>query len=69
MKSHDCVERVNAPLKAHNTKLLEVITFGPGPERIALATTKADDKVRKKPALFFASHCPMCGVKLDGAGE
>lgn len=63
-EKHDCVERVNALLKEHNTRLMGVITFGEGPERIALATVKADDKVRKKPALFFASYCPMCGVKL-----
>lgn len=64
-EKHDCVERVNALLKEYNTRLMGVITFGEGPERIALATVKADDKVRKKPALFFASYCPMCGVKLD----
>lgn len=65
--AHDCVERVNALLKEHNTRLMDVITLanGPQPERIALATQKADDKVRKKPALFFASYCPMCGVKLE----
>jgi len=62
--THDCVARVNELLKPHNTALTGVINFGEGPERIALATTKADDKVRKKPAMFFATYCPMCGVKL-----
>lgn len=64
--AHDCVERVNALLKEHNTRLLDIIALasGPQPKRIALATQKADDKVRKKPALFFASYCPMCGIKL-----
>jgi len=65
MSKHDCVERVNALLKEHNTALMGVITFGDGPERIALATVKADDKLRKKPALFFATYCPMCGVRLE----
>ena len=64
-KQHTCVAEVNAMLKEQNTALLGVITLGPGPERIALATVKADDQVRKKPVLFFASYCPMCGVKLD----
>lgn len=63
--SHNCVEKINALLAEHNTRLMGIISFGPGPERIALATVKADDKVRKKPALFFATYCPMCGVKLD----
>lgn len=64
--AHDCVARINALLAEYNTALASFITFGDGPERIALMTQKADDKVRKKPALFFASYCPMCGIKLDG---
>lgn len=64
-KAHDCVDRINGLLAEHNTQLMQVITFGPGPERIALATQKLDDKVRKKPVLFFASHCPFCGIKLE----
>ena len=64
--AHDCVQRINELLKPYNTALLSVITMSDGPERIALATEKADPAVRKKPALFFASYCPMCGVKLDG---
>lgn len=63
-KKHDCVDRVNALLKEHNTRLMDVITLD-GKERIALATSKADDKVRKKPVLFFATYCPMCGIELE----
>lgn len=63
--AHDCVNRINELLKPHNTMLMGVITFCDGPELIALATQKADDKVKKNPALFFATYCPMCGLKLD----
>ena len=64
LTAHDCVNRVNELLKPYNTALLGVFSFGDGPERIALATTKADEKSRKKPAMFYATYCPMCGVKL-----
>ena len=64
---HDCVARINALLKEHNTKLAEAIAIGSDRECIVLATSKADEKLRKKPALLFATFCPMCGVKLKGA--
>jgi hypothetical protein len=66
--NHDCVERINALLAPHNTALASFITFGDGnAERIALMTQKADVQTRKKPVMFFASYCPMCGIKLDGS--
>lgn len=63
--SHDCVKQINELLAPSNTRLAEAISFSSNTrELIILATVKADDKVRRKPALFFASFCPMCGVKL-----
>ena len=68
--SHACVENVNKMLaeSGSNTRLASAICFSNAErELIMLATVKADDAVRKKPSLFFASYCPMCGVKLRGA--
>jgi hypothetical protein len=63
--SHDCVARINALLAERNTVIAQAISFGPPRELIQIATAKADHKVRGKPALFFASHCPFCGAKLE----
>lgn len=63
--THDCVKRINALLVDKNTVIAEAISFGPPRELIQIVTAKADRKVRGKPALFFASHCPFCGVKLS----
>lgn len=65
---HDCFKRINEQLKPHNTQLAMAIDFsGKNRELIQVTTVKADDKVRKKPAAMFASHCPFCGVKLAGS--
>jgi hypothetical protein len=60
---HDCVERINELLKKHNTRLTSFITMD-GRDRIAVTTEKADSAIKKKPVIFFATYCPMCGVKL-----
>ena len=65
--SHDCVKRINELLAPHNTALASIISFDVNaPERIALMTEKVDAKNRKKPVLFLASFCPMCGLHLAG---
>ena len=67
--SHDCVKRVNEQLADHNTRLSWAIgVIGSEGELIQLATCKADEKKRGRPALMFASHCPFCGVKLAREG-
>lgn len=65
---HDCVQRINALLADKNTVIATAISFGAQRELIQIVTCKANDKVRGKPALFFASHCPFCGVKLNTGG-
>jgi hypothetical protein len=64
---HDCIKSMNEGLKPYNTQLSMAIDFsGKNRELIQLATVKADNAVRKKPASVFASYCPFCGVKLAG---
>lgn len=66
--SHDCVKRINEQLAAYNTRLPIALNIeNPKREMIALATVKADDKVRLKPVTMYASYCPFCGVKLGDA--
>lgn len=66
MSTHTCVDRVNEHLAAKNTKLAEAISFDqPERELIQLSTVKRDAAVRgTRTAAFFATFCPMCGVKL-----
>ena len=65
MSKHDCVRRINEQLKPHNTALAGAICFSePERELIQVATVKADQKMRVKPRLMFASFCPFCGVNL-----
>lgn len=66
-EEHKCVDRVNDQLKSRNTRLSLAFSLAADRELIMLATEKADPSVRKKPVLFFANYCPMCGVKLRGA--
>lgn len=61
---HDCVSRINGLLAEHNTVIAIGLATGGG-EYIQIATAKADHTKRGKPVLFFASHCPFCGVKLN----
>ena len=64
---HDCIKRINEQLKPFNTALSMAVDFsGKNRELIQLATVKADSTNRKKPSAMFASHCPFCGVKLEG---
>jgi hypothetical protein len=66
-KKHDCIERINEQLKPFNTALAMAIDLsGKNRELIQVATVKADTADRKKPSAMFASHCPFCGVKLEG---
>lgn len=65
---HDCVRRVNEELKVHNTQIGWALSLGnPGRELIPVATIKADSSVRKKPMALYATYCPFCGNKLEGA--
>jgi hypothetical protein len=67
MKAHmpepcDCVERINAePYMIERNTAIELPMFGP--QRALVRTMKRDEKVRKKPSLMFATHCPFCGSK------
>ncbi len=65
MNQHDCVKRVNALLAEKNTEISVAISFAtPTRELIRVATVKANPNLRGKPVNFFASFCPICGVKL-----
>ena len=66
-QKHDCIQRINEQLTAHNTRIAQAIDFsGKNRELIQVATVKADEGVRKKPSAMFATFCPFCGVKLEG---
>lgn len=70
MTKHDCIDKMNEMLKNHNTRLSHAIDFSSKPrELVLLATSKANEKVRRKPAMVFASYCPFCGNKLEGVGN
>lgn len=58
----DCIERVDAKLAEHNSKI-ELPWFGPQLPR--LITMKKDAKIRGKPVGIFATFCPFCGVKYQ----
>lgn len=64
----ECIAQINADLakRGLNTRI-ETPLFGP--KKAMICTVKADDKKREKPAILFASHCPICGEKYSAEGE
>lgn len=67
--NHDCVARVNEQLREHHTMIIAPLSLGtPSRELIGVATVKRFDAPRGKKAMsLFATFCPFCGKKLDGA--
>lgn len=62
---HDCMKKINSLLAPHNSELTPIFSFEDGmPERIAVMTSKVDEKKRGKPMMLYATFCPFCGVKL-----
>lgn len=65
----DCIKRVNAQLKPHDTEL--VLTFrlteSLGINSTLAIPTKwiAGIKKRKKPMTIVITFCPFCGKKAD----
>lgn len=65
--SHDCIKRINEQLSEHNTRIATALSiYETSRELIQITTVKANDAVRKKPAMMFASFCPFCGINLKG---
>lgn len=64
----ECVERVNnEPIMIENNTQIMLPWFGP--QRAMLITMKLDEKKRGKPKEFFATYCPLCGVKYEPDSE
>jgi hypothetical protein len=59
-----CIERTNAFLADHNTRITLPML---GPQLPFVLTEKVDDKKRGKPAFLFATYCPLCGEKYSDA--
>lgn len=58
----DCIKKANTDLaeRGINTRIETPII---GSQKAMIRTVKADGKKREKPAILFASHCPICGEK------
>lgn len=64
---HTCLTEMNDLLREYNTQISGVIDFsGLNRELVQISTAKFNDKIRKKPRVLFATHCPFCGIKLKG---
>lgn len=55
----DCVKRLEAEIKDHNTAIVTEVFSG----NAVIATYKLDSKKRGKPLAARASFCPFCGEK------
>jgi hypothetical protein len=62
----DCIEKANAHLAQHNTKIMFPMI---GPQLPFVETIKIDSKKRGLPVKMFASYCPFCGDKLDSTSD
>ncbi|CAD7023301.1 hypothetical protein REJC140_00160 [Pseudorhizobium endolithicum] len=66
-----CIETVNEKLAERNTRLTLPLVFGrkPGePERLMIVTEQIETGRGKAKAVgMFATCCPFCGVKYEGA--
>lgn len=65
----DCVEKMDAKLADHNTKLDLTLCFprdnSPAFVRPRVATMKIESRVRKGPALAIPTFCPFCGTPYE----
>jgi hypothetical protein len=63
----DCVEKVNANLKPHNTVLSEIsmlnMMSGTSRQSLKIATEKLHRK-RSKVKVVIPTFCPFCGEKI-----
>lgn len=61
----DCIDRVNAKLAEHNTKIVVPMWTASGRLTPFVETRKLDATKRGKAKPLFATYCPFCGEKYD----
>lgn len=66
----NCIEEINADFakrdegaKPNDWNNAKILTSMFGRQFAFIATTKRDEKSRKKPAMCIATYCPFCGLK------
>lgn len=64
-----CIDQANKQLAAYNTRIPRemAMNFKTGTARMVLCipTEKIDPRKREPRRTVFASHCPICGKKLE----
>lgn len=65
----DCIRLTNEALKTINTQLQVSYSLNGGPDRIVIATDKADASKKGRTPFLAATFCPICGQKYEPEQE